>query len=343
VASLATLAVASLALAAPWLLGTFWISLVTQMLILGLLALSVDLLTGHTGILPMGHAGFFAVAAYTTAILEVRHAQGFWVSAGGGVLVAVLLAVVFGLSVRTSGVYFILLTLALGHIVWGVAMRWTTFTGGENGVSNVPPPAVAAVRFADLSVYYYLVLVVVAVCGLGYQRLVRSPFGLALRGIRESESRMRGLGYNVFAHKYAAFVISGGLAGVAGVLYAYWNRFVSPAAATFHASAEAVLMGILGGTGTILGPFIGAAIILGIRNWVSGYVVWWTSVMGLVFIATVLWAPHGLLGLVRELRGRSAARRVSPPHAAALDQTPAAGTAAMRGARRPEAPGSPPP
>src|SRR4029453_15192137 len=149
---------------------------------------------------------------------------------------------------------------APGHSVWGVAMRWTTFTGGENGVSNVPPPAVAAVRFADLSVYYYLVLVVVVMCGLGYQRLVRSPFGVAVRGIRESETRMRGLGYNVFAHKYAAFVLSGGLAGVAGVLYAYWNRFVSPAAATFHPSEEARLMGILAGTRHTLGPFLGAAI-----------------------------------------------------------------------------------
>lgn len=293
------------ALAAPWVLGTFWISLVTQMLIFGLLALSVDLLTGHTGILPMGHAGFFAVAAYATAILEVRHAQGFWISTAGALLVAVLLALVFGLAVRTSGVYFILLTLALGHIVWGVAMRWTTFTGGENGVSNVPPPAVAAIRFADLGTYYYLVLAVVVACALGYRRLVTSPFGLALRGIRESESRMRGLGYNVFAHKYAAFVISGALAGVAGVLYAYWNRFVSPAAATFHSSAEAVLMGILGGTGTVLGPFLGAAIMLGIRNWVSGYVAWWTAVMGAVFIATVLWAPHGLLGLWRQARAGS--------------------------------------
>ena len=313
VASAAALAMA--ALLAPWLLGTFWISLLTQMLIFGLLALSVDLLTGHTGILPMGHAGFFAIAAYATAILEVRHAQGFWISAGGGVLVAVVLALVFGLAVRTSGVYFILLTLALGHIVWGVAMRWTTFTGGENGVSNVPPPAVAGARFADLSIYYYLVLAVVVACALAYRQLVRSPFGLALRGIRESESRMRSLGYNVFAHKYAAFVISGGLAGVAGVLYAYWNRFVSPAAATFHASAEAVLMGILGGSGTILGPFVGAAIILGIRNWVSAYIGWWTAVMGIVFVVTVLRAPDGLLGLVRRRRARAGAagaRAVQP-------------------------------
>jgi branched-chain amino acid transport system permease protein len=322
VARAAALGVAIAVLAAPWVLGTFWISLVTQMLILGLLALSVDLLTGHTGILPMGHAGFFAVAAYATAILEVRHGQGFWISAGGGVLVAVLIALVFGLAVRTSGVYFILLTLALGHIVWGVAMRWTTFTGGENGVSNIPPATVGHVRFGDLSVYYYLVLGVVVACALGYHRLVSSPFGLALRGIRDSESRMRGLGYNVFAHKYAAFVISGGLAGVAGVLYAYWNRFVSPAAATFHASAEAVLMGILGGTGTILGPFLGAAIILGIRNWVSAYVAWWTAVMGVVFIVTVLWAPQGLLGLVRQRRARSSATALA--RAASREPVPAA-------------------
>jgi len=295
---------ALLALGAPAALDTFWISLLTQMLIFGLLALSVDLLTGHTGLLPLGHAAFFAVAAYATAILEVRHGLGFWLSATGGLVAAALLAALFGISVRTSGVYFILLTLALGHIVWGVAMRWTSFTGGENGVSNVPPPHIVGLSLARLSTYYYLVLAVVTACVLGYRRLVASPFGLTLRGIRESESRMRGLGYHVFAHKYAAFVLSGLLAGVAGVLYAYWNRFVSPAAATFHASAEAVLMVILGGAGTLAGPFVGSAIILGIRNWVSGYLGWWMTLMGLVFVVTVLWAPHGLVGLARALCGR---------------------------------------
>jgi branched-chain amino acid transport system permease protein len=302
--AVAWLAAACAMIAAPALLDTFWISLLTQILIFGLLALSVDLLTGHTGILPMGHAGFFAVAAYATAILDVRYAQGFWVSAGGGILAAGALALVFGLAVRTSGVYFILLTLALGYIVWGVAMRWTTFTGGENGVSNVPPPVIAGISFAALGAYYYLVLAVVVLCGIAYRVLVRSPFGLALRGIRESESRMRGLGYHVIAHKYVAFALSGILAGIAGVLYTYWNRFVSPAAATFHASAEAVLMGILGGTGTILGPFLGSALILGIRNWASGYIGWWTAVTGAVFIVTVLWAPHGILGVIRQLRER---------------------------------------
>lgn len=296
------------ALLAPRVLDTFWISLLIQILVFGLLALSVDLLIGQTGMLPLGHAAFFTVAAYTTAILEVRHGQGFVISAGAGLLAAVLLALVFGLSVRTSGVYFILLTLSLGHIVWGVAMRWTSFTGGENGVSNVPAPVLAGLSLQRLADYYYLVLAVIVVSCLGYRVLVRSPFGLGLRGIRESESRMRALGYRVVAHKLAAFVLSGLFAGLAGVLYIYWNRFISPAAATFLVSAEAVLMVILGGTGTILGPFVGSAIITLIRSYGSAYFVdWWLTAMGLVFIATVLWAPHGLLGLLRRSRAPASA------------------------------------
>jgi branched-chain amino acid transport system permease protein len=281
-----------------------------QILVFGLLALSVDLLMGHTGLFPLGHAAFFAVAAYTTAILEARHAQPTILAAPAGVVAAVFLAIVYGLAVRTGGVYFILVTLAMGHIVWGVSLRWASFTGGDNGVGNVPLPAIGPLSFTDLSSYYYMVLVVVLICVVGYRILVRSPFGLGLRGIRESESRMRALGYNVGAHKYAAFVLSGMLAGVAGVLYVYWNRFVSPATATFLVSAEATLMAILGGTGTILGSFIGSAIILGIRNYVSAYLLQWMTVMGLVFIITVLWAPDGLLGVIRRLRARF---RTPPP------------------------------
>jgi len=286
------------ALAAPRVLDTFWTSMLIQILVFGLFALSADLLIGHAGLLPMGHAAFFAVGAYATAILEVRHGQGFALSVAGGLLAATLLAVVFGLAVRTGDVYFILLTLALGNVVWGGMMRWTSLTGGENGVSNVPPPILAGFRLQRLEDYYYLVLAVIVACAFGYRKLVSSPFGLTLRGIRESESRMRALGYRVGAHKLAAFVLAGFLAGLAGVLYIYWNRFVSPAAAGFLVSAEAVLMVILGGSGTVLGPFLGAAVIILIRSYGSAYFVeWWMTAMGLVFIATVLWAPHGLLGL----------------------------------------------
>ncbi len=290
---------AAAALLAPQFLNLFWTGLLIQVLVFGLLALSVDLLVGHTGILPMGHAAFFAVSAYTAALLEVRRAVPFLPAAAAAVAATAALAAVFGVAVRTTGVYFILVTLAMGHVVWGVLTRWTSFTGGDNGVSNVPPAALGPLHFAGLTAYYYLVLGVAILCALGYRVLVRSPFGLTLRGIRESESRMRGLGYRTRVHKFAAFVLSAVLAGVAGVLYVHWNRFVSPATATFLVSAESVLMVCIGGSGTILGPFLGAAIILAIRSYLSGYLAQWMAVMGAVFVIAVLWTPNGIIALVR--------------------------------------------
>jgi branched-chain amino acid transport system permease protein len=311
----------ALALAVPHVLNVFWTGFIIQILVLGLFALAIDLLAGHTGILPMGHAAFFAVAAYTTAILEVRHGVAFLPAAGAGLLAGVLLGAVFGVAVRTRGVYFILVTLAMGHVVWGVLMRWTEVTGGDNGITNVPPPAVGPVVLGTLGTYYYLVLAVVALCALGYRRLIRSPFGLALRGIRESESRMRSLGCRTAVHKYAAFVLSAGLASVAGVLYVHWNRFVSPAAANFALSAEGVLMVILGGSGTIAGMFVGSTIILVIRNYLSGYITQWMLLLGAVFVATVLWAPEGIMGLFRHRWRwrRPAARLATETRALAKD------------------------
>lgn len=306
------LVAAGLAVLAPQVLNVFWTGHLTQILVFGLFALSIDLLAGHTGILPMGHAAFFAAAAYTTAILEVRHGIGFVPAAAAGVLAAVALGAVFGVAVRTTGVYFILVTLAMGHVVWGVLTRWTSFTGGDNGITNVPPAALGPLEFTRLGSYYYFVLVVVAACALGYHLLVHSPFGLALRGIRESEPRMRSLGYRTRAHKYAAFVASAFLAGIAGVLYVHWNRFVSPASANFLVSAEGVLIVILGGTGTIGGMFAGSAIILTIRNFLSGYVGQWMMLLGAVFIVTVLWAPDGVAGLFRHLRSRARLGRAHP-------------------------------
>mgnify|MGYP001579181687 FL=1 len=290
----------------PHVAGPFWTGLATQMIVFGLLALSVDLLLGHAGLFSICHGSFFAVAAYTTAILQVRYAVPTALAAPAGLLAGTLLGLLFGLAVRTRGVYFILITIAFGYVVWGVAHRWSSFTGGDNGVTNVPFPAVGGLRVESHTDYYYLVLLVVALCALGYRVLVRSPFGLALRGIKGSESRMRSLGYDSNRHLYAAFVLSAALASLAGVLYVYYNRFVNPVAASFPVSVEAALMAILGGTGTIAGPFIGSAIILGLRNWVSSFFEVYATVMGIVFIVTVLWAPGGLVGLAARLRRRAA-------------------------------------
>lgn len=290
----------------PQVAGPVWMGLATQMIVFGLLALSVDLLLGHAGLFSICHGSFFAVAAYTTAILQVRYAVPTALAAPAGLLAGTLLGLLFGLAVRTRGVYFILITIAFGYVVWGVAHRWSSFTGGDNGVTNVPFPAVGGLRVESHTDYYYLVLLVVALCALGYRVLVRSPFGLTLRGIKGSESRMRSLGYDSNRHLYAAFVLSAALASLAGVLYVYYNRFVNPVAASFPVSVEAALMAILGGTGTIAGPFIGSAIILGLRNWVSSFFELYATVMGIVFIVTVLWAPEGLVGLAARLRRRAA-------------------------------------
>lgn len=305
------LAVLALALALPQLAGPFWMGLVTQILIFGLLALSVDLLLGQTGLFSLCHAAFFAVAAYSVAILQVRYAVPTVLAAPAGLLAGTLLAVVFGIAVRTRGVYFILITIALGYIVWGVAHRWSSFTGGDNGVTNVPFPALGGLSIGSHTEYYYFVLAVMIACALGYRVLIASPFGLGLRGIKASETRMRSLGYRTNLHLYAAFVLSGLLASLAGVLYVYYNRFVNPVSASFPISVEATLMAIVGGSGSIIGPFIGSGIILGLRNWVSGFFEFYATVMGVVFIATVLWAPDGIVGLVNRLRDARARRNAS--------------------------------
>jgi branched-chain amino acid transport system permease protein len=286
---------------APVYLGPFWLSLLIQILILGLLALSVELLLGHLGMFALCQAAFFAMSAYTVAILQVKYGYPTLVAVPAGFGAAVLLSLIYGIAVRTRGVYFILVTIALGHVLWGISWTWVSFTNGEGGITNVPAPAIGSLSITSHSAYYYVVLVVVALCILGYRILIRSPFGLTLRGIRESENRMRALGYNIAAHKYTAFVIAGTLSGIAGLLYVYFNKFVSPANAEFFLSIEVALMVLVGGTGTIVGPFIGSAIILGLRNYVSAYVDQWMIVMGVIFIVTMVWTPDGVLGVIRRL------------------------------------------
>ena len=289
------------ALLLPLMAGTYWVTLTTQFLIFGMLALSADLLLGHAGLFSLCHAAFFAVSAYTTAILQVRYGVSGPAAVAAGVLAGTLLGMVFGLSVRTRGVYFILVTLAMGYIIWGVGYRWTALTGGDSGITNVPAPAIGGMKITNASQFYYLVLTVVVLVLAVYHRLVNSPFGLALRGIKTGEPRMRSLGFRPAAHLYAAFVLSSFMASIAGVLYVYLNRFVNPVAASLHNNVEAVLMAIVGGSGTLLGPFIGAALVLGLRNWVSTFFELHLVVMGLVFIAVVIWAPGGVIGLVRRV------------------------------------------
>jgi branched-chain amino acid transport system permease protein len=193
-----------------------------------------------------------------------------------------------------------MITLALGMVVWGLAFRWVSLTRGDNGISSVPRPELFAVgSLATPLPFFYFTLSAAAVAWALLGLLVASPFGLTLRGIRESESRMRSLGYNVWLHKYVAFVLSGAVAGGGGVLWAYYNGFVSPTDVQLITSVEALLMVALGGPGTLVGSVLGAAAIVFLKNFVSLYTNRWLLILGAVYIGVILFAPRGVVGALR--------------------------------------------
>jgi len=274
------------------------LTLLTQAAIVAVLAMSLDVLLGYTGLPSLGHAAYFGVAAYAVGILATERQVGFLGCLLAGVALATVTAAVFGLlAIRATGVYFLMITLALGMVVWGLAFRWVSMTKGDNGITGVPRPALGLPW--DLAAplpFFYFALVAAAVAWGALGVLVRSPFGLTLRGIRESETRMRALGYHVWLHKYLSFVISGLFAGLAGVLWAWYNGFVSPADVQLVTSVETLLMVALGGPGTLAGPALGAAAIVFLKNFVSVYTKRWLLILGAVYIGVILFAPRGVLG-----------------------------------------------
>jgi branched-chain amino acid transport system permease protein len=294
------LALATLLVGPPFLSG-FMLALLTQALVYAILAMSLDLVLGYMGLSSLGHAAYFGLGAYSVAILTTRHGAAFWTTLLVGVVLAAAVAAVFGLvALRATGVYFLMITLALGMVVWGLAHRWVSLTQGDNGISSVPRPTGLPFSLAGAVPYYYLALAAFVVAFWVLLTIVRSPFGRTLVGIRESESRMRTLGYHVWLHKYLGFVIAGTVGGFAGVFWAYYNGFVSPGDLELATSVEVLLMVALGGRGTLVGPAIGAAVIVLLKNVVSVYTQRWILILGAVYIGTIVYAPEGIVGTVRQ-------------------------------------------
>ena len=297
-----------IAAAVPQLGSTFAISLALNALIFGLLAMSLDLLGGYTGLVSLGQASFLGVGAYGIAF-GLRHELTAIPSMGLAMLAVIFTAALFGLvAVRVGGITFVILTLALGQIIWGLAYRWVSVSGGDNGLPVPDRPALGPIDLTDSTAYYYFVLIVFVICAAILWAIVRSPFGLSLRGIQDNEPRMRTLGYNVWLHKYLAFVISAIFAGIAGMLFAFFNNYVSPTAIDFSHNGTIVLMAVLGGLGTLWGPLLGAVIIVFLQQYVSIYVTRWLTVQGAIFVLTVIFARQGLWGLFAMLGRWLAAR-----------------------------------
>ena len=320
------LAVALAALAAVplWVPGTFYVNIASQILLYAILAFGVNVLAGYGGLVSLGHAGLFGIAAYTGAKI-LAAGGGHGMAAAAALAVAVLAAAIFAvLALRGTGLGFVMITVALGQIVWGVAYRWISLTNGDNGISIPGRPNLFGLSLAAPKAFYWATLLVFLFALASMAILVASPFGAALRGTRDQPRRMSALGYHVWMIRFVAFLFSGLWTGVAGLLYLYYNQFVSPQAVALTASAEALLMVIAGGTGTLLGPVVGAGLVVVIKNVASAYIERWNFVLGAIFVLIVVFMPDGLVpGLARLARRATAGWR---PPSAVVVTAPGEGT-----------------
>jgi len=317
-------ALAALATIPLWVPGTFYVNIASQILLYAILALGVNVLAGYAGLVSLGHAGLFGIAAYTGAKI-LAAGGGHWIAAAAALAVAVLAAAVFAvLALRGTGLGFVMITVALGQIVWGVAYRWISLTNGDNGISIPGRPKPFGLSLAAPKAFYWATLLVFLFALASMAILVASPFGAALRGTRDQPRRMSALGYHVWMIRFVAFLFSGLWTGVAGLLYLYYNQFVSPQAVALTASAEALLMVISGGTGTLLGPVVGAGLVVVIKNVASAYIERWNFVLGAIFVLIVVFMPDGLVpGLARLARRATAGSR---PQSAVVVTAPREGT-----------------
>jgi len=302
--------VALLFVFAPYILPP---SIAADILVFSLFALAFDILFGHMGIVSFGHAAYFGLGAYGAALFLTYVKLPptlLWLSILAGVLLAGAGAWVFGfLSLRRSGLYLALITLAFSQMVWFVMLKWTDVTGGENGLVNLPTlvfqvPGVFTVNMNSPILIYYFNFVVVFVAMILLYRLLYSPFGLIIRSIRDNEERVGFLGYNVQRYKLMAFIASGLFSGLAGALYCIYQRFVALHTLDWIMSGDVVLMTLIGGGGTFFGPIVGAAIYIGIRDIISFYTAWWRIIVGVILVIVILFFRQGLWGMINTLRGR---------------------------------------
>jgi branched-chain amino acid transport system permease protein len=291
-----------LAVAFPLVVRRFYITLAEDVLIYAIFALSLDLLLGQTGLTSFGHAAFFGLGAYGLAYVTTRLGfNNLLLTVPLVVMVTALAAAVIGFfALRTSGIYFLMVTLAFAQMLFSVALSWTAVTGGSDGLPGVPRPLVAlgslSYTFASRASFYYLLLAAFALTWWLLAQVAASPFGLALRGIRENEARMQALGYNTFVYKLAAFTLGGTLAGLAGLLLAHSTGTASPENLNWTTSGQVLIMLIVGGSGSLPGPVLGALTVRLLRNLVSSATDRWETLMGVVFILFVLFARRGLAG-----------------------------------------------
>lgn len=292
-------AAAVIGLVAPILFSEYIVTLLTRVIIFAIVAVSLDMLIGYTGIGHIGHAAFFAIGAYTTAIMVLRLDASFWATCVSSILIAVGISAVASLLIlRARLLYQLMISLAIAMCVWGLLYRWVSLTGGENGLTGITRDNMGLpFDLTGTTNYYYFVLVIFAISFALMVLIIKSPFGKTLMGIRDGEERMRVMGYNVWFHKYLALIICSAFAGLAGCLHVYFNNFISPDASNLATCMDFVLMVIIGGPGTMVGSVMGSGIVEFLKHILSVYTARWLMILGAVYILTALYAPEGIMGI----------------------------------------------
>jgi branched-chain amino acid transport system permease protein len=303
-------AVALVLLAAlPLASGEYYVNLASQILIFAVFAASINLLLGYGGLATLGHAAYLGVGAYLSALMYLKWHVAPLLIAPIAVLGTTLMACAFGLiALRAQGLGFLMLTLALSQVLWGTAYRWVSVTDGDNGLRGLSRPSPFGLNLDNATAFYYFTLVIGVVAVWMMARFVASPFGAALRGTRDQPRRMSALGYDVWLIRWITFVYAGFWGAVSGLLFVYYHKYIHPVSLSLANSAEGLLAVIAGGSGTLAGPLVGAAIVMILKNYVSAYIERWNMLLGFVFVLIVIFMPEGVVPGIKRLWRRFASR-----------------------------------
>ncbi len=285
-----------LAAALPLVAGEYYINLSSQIIIFAVFAASINLLLGYGGLPTLGHAAYLGVAAYVSALLQLKLHYAHWLAAPMAVAATTAMGCVFGLiALRATGLGFLMLTLALSQVLWGTAYRWVSMTDGDNGLRGLSRPVPFGLDLNEAMPFYYFVLAIGVLSIWMMARFVNSPFGATLKGARDQPRRMAALGYDVWLIRWITFVYASFWGSVSGILFVYYHKYIHPVSLSLANSAEGLLAVIAGGSGTLAGPLVGAAIVLLLKNWASAYIERWNMLLGFVFVVIVVFMPEGVV------------------------------------------------
>jgi len=286
----------------PFFAGDFYINLASQILIAAIFALSLNLLVGFGGMTSLGHASYLGVAAYISALLTSRYGFGHGTAAIISIAGTTAMAACFGvIALRATGLGFLMITLALSQVLWGLAYRMSNVTNGDNGIAGLTRPMPFGISLDSAVSFYWFALVVAIFAFLMMAVFVSSAFGSSLRGVRDQPRRMAALGFNPWMIRWITFTYAGFWGGVSGLLYVYYHKYIHPTSLSTTSSAEALLGVIAGGSGTLGGPVVGAALVLLLKNYASAYIERWNMLLGAVFLFIVLVMPTGIVPAISKL------------------------------------------